>query len=219
MQHILGMKLDASAYISQPAIVEAAKDWRYYENAILQHEKVGAKLYLEYKDSGAWKAHYKTWRDACEPLGKSRSQINKLIQVARESSAECATESPSDTLDKVNALAPPTEAELKAQLDADILGLGPTVHAGPAPMPTRTATPTPAATQEQHKPRVRNDNGKPVYALPVWKDLLDFYGHALNRLADANRAVPDRKLHDTMEAQTKDLMNKSREWREKAKHA
>ena len=78
----------------KPAIIEPAvrkaKDWRYYETTITtMHELEGAVL-KEYKEGGSWREHYKTWRDACVPLGKSRSQIDRLIQAENESSAECA---------------------------------------------------------------------------------------------------------------------------------
>lgn len=76
-----------------PAIVQAAevqKDWRYYEQTILNAEQNVGKLYREYKECGAWKEHYKTWADACEPLGKSRSQVDRLIHNVEEISAECA---------------------------------------------------------------------------------------------------------------------------------
>ena len=91
------------------------------------------------------------------------------------------------------------------------------------PAATEPAKPAPApkakSDQEavEHKPRVANDNGKPAYALPVWKDLLDFFGHALNRLSDANRAAPNPKRYSAMEAKTKDLMNESRAWREESR--
>lgn len=85
-------RLGSSAYTSTPpAIVEQAKDWRYYEQMIATSEEMTGKLYKEYKDSGVWKQKYKTWTEACEPLGKSRSQVNRIIaQEVLESGAECA---------------------------------------------------------------------------------------------------------------------------------
>jgi hypothetical protein len=110
---------------------------------------------------------------------------------------------------QIDALPDPL-AELEAQMAK------PAVHAGP--LPDQQAKPKAAPKPvPEHQPRERNDNGKPIYALPVWKDLVDFYGHALNRLSDANRAVPDQKLYEAMQAETKDLMNKSRMWREKSR--
>jgi len=123
----------------KPPIVQAAKDWRYYESTIIRNEQLNAALLKEYKEGGAWREHYKTWRDACEPLGKSRSQVNRIIQEEAEiqNGASCATSDKVETLAKVIALPNPM-----ADFDADLAA---TVHAGPAPMADRVPQTAPKA--------------------------------------------------------------------------
>lgn len=140
----------------KPAITQQAKDWRYYESTITHmHELEGAVL-KEYKEGGAWKEHYKTWRAACEPLGKSRSQIDRLIKEEREikQGSECATFDKEHTLEKVNSLPNPM-----ADIDADLAA---SVHAGPAPRPT------PVAAKAPEPPR-------DAIGFPIPKDLLKIW--------------------------------------------
>ena len=186
-----------------------SKDWRYYENAIVHGQKLTAALLKEYKEGGSWKEHYKTWRDACVPLGKSKRQIDRLIQEEDESRTECPTEPLSETaktLATVNDLPDPFDL------------MPPTVHAGAAAMPAQS-TPKPKAVQEEveHKPRMQNNNGKPVYALPVWRETLDFIGRAINRNDAINHLVPSPKDHDFIEGHLKDAFHRVEALHEKAK--
>lgn len=116
--------LGASAYSNAPhsAMVQAAipvKDWRYYEKTIIAMEEGTGKLYKEYKEGGAWKEQYKTWEDACVPLGKSRSQVDKII--AREDSirSQCAntpTQQKKETLKAISKLPEPPEEPEKPHI-------------------------------------------------------------------------------------------------------
>ena len=135
------------AAIVQPA-VKVSKDWRYYENAIVHGQELTAALLKEYKDGEVWREHYKTWREACEPLGKSTSQIDRLIKEEREINVKCVNTAKEHTLATVNDLPDPFDL------------MPPTVHAGAAPMPTQS-TPKPKAVQEEveHKPRCRTITG------------------------------------------------------------
>jgi hypothetical protein len=204
-----------SAYLTKPAIIQAAKNNAYYIGRLQQHLADFDKDLAEWKSSGEWKKDYKTWGAACEiALNMSQRHANRLISEHEQSSKDksvqtghpCPAEPDTDKAHESEmrmALPDPTD-EIER----------PSVHAGPAPEPEPVAAPKAVPERTRAAP---TEGGKPVYALAVWKDLLDFYGHALNRLSDANRAVPDPKLYQTMEAQTKDLMNKSRAWHERAK--
>ena len=175
------------------------------------HEREGAVL-KEYKDGGSWKEHYKTWRDACEPLGKSKRQIDRLIQEEVESRTECPiNESESDTLATITTELDPLDECLRAQETK------PTVHAGPATAPP--AAPKAKVSQEavEHKPRERNDSGKPIFAMPVWRETLDFIGKAINRNDAINHLLPSPKDHDFIEAHLKDAFNRVEVLHEKAK--
>jgi hypothetical protein len=168
MQHILGTKIDASMYTRSPAIVEAAKDWRYYESTIIRNNEMNAAMLKEYKEGGAWKAHYKTWRDACEPLGKSRSQIDRLIQSESESSASCATFTKANTLEKVNSLANPIS-------DEELLGLLPKVHTKASPQ----AKPEPEPEPEKATEPPKDCMGYPIpqRCLTLWNQRDDVQGY------------------------------------------
>lgn len=64
----------------ESAIIRQAKrDWRYFQEAIVASEEQTGALLKEYKESGVWKEHYKTWTDACVPLNISRRQADQLI--------------------------------------------------------------------------------------------------------------------------------------------
>ena len=152
---------------------------------------------------------------ACnEMFGCGLNALHKRLAYGKQR-LDKAVESPclSPEEDKKNTLARVADLPEPPDPLAD-LEEKPAVHAGPAPEPEPVAAPKAVPERTRAAP---TESGKPVYALAVWKDLLDFYGHALSRLSDANRAVPDPKLYQTMEAQTKDLMNKSRAWREKGR--
>ena len=88
---------------SPSAIVQSAKDWRYYESTIIQNEESNGAIYLEYQSSGAWKDHYKTWEEACVPLGKSRRQIDRLIKSEKDIRTECPNVVEAQALEKFNA--------------------------------------------------------------------------------------------------------------------
>lgn len=93
-----------------PAITQPAKkDWRYYESAII----AGWQLYDSYKSSGEWKQQYKTWEDACVPLGKSRRRVDEIIQEGKKSavSADSNSEEKLETLKTVSELPVPREEE------------------------------------------------------------------------------------------------------------
>ncbi len=213
------MNIDPAAYLSRPAIVQAAKNNAYYIGRLKQHLDDFDKDLAEWKASGEWKKDYKTWGAACEiALNMSRRWANKLISNYEESKSSVSgktgiTVPAEPDTDKSH------ESEMRMSLPSpeELLGKSTAKEPDPPPVvvvPTTVAAPKPVP---EKKPRERNDNGKPVYALSVWKDLLDFYGHALNRLSDANRVLPDEKLYATMEAGTKDLMNKARIWRERGR--
>ena len=136
----------------KPPIVQTAKDWRYYETTITHMHEVEGAVLKEYKEGGSWKEHYKTWRDACVPLGKSKRQIDRLIQEEDESRTECPTEPLSETattLATVNELPDPFDL------------MPPTVHAGAAPRP---ATPQPVPKAEPQDTTPRDLIGYPIPA-------------------------------------------------------
>ena len=211
----------------KPAIVQPAKDLSYYkeqwQKLDQKHDAERRQFLAEFKSSGTWRGEYKSWQQCCvEYLNLSKRRVDKLVEEAnvkqsREGGHPASDKS--DTLDKLSTRPDPKEEEPEK----------PHVRSGDEILAELTAEqwekehynvkPKPKAVQApaDKQPRAERVNGKPIYALPVWKDLLDFYGHALNRLGDANRVVPDRQLYETMEAKTKELMNKSREWREKAR--
>lgn len=215
MDHILGASINANVYVRPPAIVEAAKDWRYYENAIVHHEQVGAKLYLEYQESGAWKAHYKTWEDACIPLGKSRRQIDRLIKAERDIRTECPNKSPSETLATVNTLPDPM-ADLNPPEPQKAKGNG---HmTGKAVKDTLLENgESPEDYKRTHK--APTHSGKPIYAMPAWKELEEFIGKAINRADAVNRLMPNPKAHRGLLASLKDAFTRAQSWHEEAKHA
>lgn len=87
-----------------PAIVQPAavkKDWKFYEDAISNSEAFTGLLYEEYRDGKTWKEQYKTWEDACVPLGKSRRQVDRIIAKDNQKRTECPN---TETQQEQNAL-------------------------------------------------------------------------------------------------------------------
>lgn len=57
------------------------KDWQFYETEILKSRDNLGKILKEYKESGTWKEHYKSWAAACVPFSVSKRWANELIQI------------------------------------------------------------------------------------------------------------------------------------------
>lgn len=110
-------RLSASAYSNSPAIaiVQPAKDWRYYETSIIKLDESRGKMLKEYKESNVWREKYKTWTDACVPLDMSRSHANALIAEETSISRLSATEPTTQKKETLKTLAklpgPPREEE------------------------------------------------------------------------------------------------------------
>ena len=195
----------------KPAITQEAKSWRVYEMTIIHNEEVNAKILVEYKESGAWRERYKTWRDACEPLGLSRRRIDELIQEESESRRKppiAPLSEVEETLETVNDLPDPL-----AYLER------PTVHAGPAPKPKANEPlengETVADYKRTHRPPT--DNGKPIYAMPVWREMEVYCGKLLNRVDMAHHLLPDKKEHDGIIEDVHGVGERIRRWHERAK--
>lgn len=61
------------------------------------------------------------------------------------------------------------------------------------------------------------DNGKPKWAMPVWRELEELFGRALNRIDEANHVWPDRAEHDGLIAATKECFARVERWHEKSR--
>ena len=123
-----------------------------------------------------------------------------------------------NTLTQVAALEHQTKEDLMASLNADLEAQleKPVVHAGPAPEPEPTAAPKPKAVPER-QPRERNDNGKPIYALPVWGEMEAYCGKLLNRVDMAHQVLPDKKEHDGIIEDVHGVGERIRRWRERSR--
>lgn len=193
-----------------PAIVEQAKDWRYYEQAILHSEEHTGKLYREYKEGGAWKTQYKTWEAACVPLGKSRRQVDRLINDEVEISqnrTECPK--PADKkeqkalsqVEKAREVTPEPEKEEEEK---------PAVHSADE-KPQEEVKPH----NNGHQPK---QNGKPKTQLPIWKEIEDdLIGKAYRRVDDLNRVCPNPVHHKRLIAALKMAHGILDEWRRDTK--
>jgi hypothetical protein len=152
----------------------------------------------------------------------------QIAEVSTNIGQKCPNESPAETVAKVNAIAPPdplpefnpdladsAQAALEAQLAK------PAVHAGPAPEPPVKPTEAPKAksTQEavEHKPRAANDNGKPIYAMPVWRELTETIGRAINRNDAVNHLLRSPEDHKYIHDCLSNAFDRAEGWHEKAK--
>jgi hypothetical protein len=215
------LELEAAAEFSKgkPAIVQIAKNNAYYIGRLKQHLDDFDKDLAEWKASGEWKKDYKSWGLACEvALGMTRQWADRLIKRHNETGStqvETTVSASSDTdkketLAKINAL--PSDEEL--------LGLAPRVHAGAAPMPKHDipepkAAPKPVA---EHKPRERNDNGKPIWAMPVWREVEDGCGKLINRADALNQLVPNKEKHHRLRAALHSAFDEIQSWHELARN-
>lgn len=193
---------EAARQFSKPqaAIVESAtkKDWVYYETAINEAEEHCGKLYREYRESKVWKAQYKTWEDACVPLGKSRRQVDRDIH-AEEKRTECPNTDhkvESDCLNKVEeARKEKEEPEKPAVHSADEKSVKPETN-GHAPEPKRS------------------QNGKPKRDLALWGEIEGLLGKSMNRADELNRQCPNSIFHEDFIVEVKTCMETLSQWRE-----
>ena len=203
----------------KPAIVEpavrVAKNVHYYQQRIaalasaLEHNaKEYRKEVSEFKSSGVWKSEFKTWGRTCrECIGISPQRAHVLISELTESYEQDKdeTSTPLDNsakareLETLNAL-----PDLMADFDADLAA---TVHAGPAPRQAPDPVP-------ERQPRDRTDNGKPIYAMPVWKELEEGCGKLINRVAAANDLSPNKEKYQRVRTGLLTIFDEIQSWHE-----
>jgi hypothetical protein len=187
------------------------KDWVYYECLIVASEENTGRIFREYKQSGVWRQQYKTWAAACVPLGKSRSQVDRIIQDESTSSALCAESSykqdkkESESLKQVEEArkaSDPTKTEEEEQEEPE----KPAVHSADEPV-----------NPDHTKARTPKENGVPKYQLPVWNQLETTFGRSLNVADELNRKCPCPVKHAMFIHQTKMAMETLNQWRESVK--
>lgn len=156
----------------------------------------------------------KRWRElgptrdlACsEMFGCGIHALRKRVLYGKEKieqSTECASLSPEE--DKKNTL---TQIAALPPIELPELPEPAAIHAGAAPK---------AVPEAERKPRVANDNGKPIFSMPVWRETLDFIGKAINRNDTISHLVPSPQDHDYIETRLKDAFHRVEALREKAK--
>jgi len=192
----------------KPRIEQAAKNNAYYIGRLQQHLDDFDRDLADWKASGEWKKDYKTWGVACEvALGISRCWADRLIKRHNASAEEALgtiVPATSDTdkareLETLNAL-----PDLMADFDADLAA---TVHAGPAPRQAPEPVP-------ERQPRERTDNGKPIYAMPVWKELEEGCGKLINRVAAANDLSPNKEKYQRVRTGLLTIFDEIQSWHE-----
>ena len=192
----------------KPRIEQAAKNNAYYIGRLQQHLDDFDRDLADWKASGEWKKDYKTWGVACEvALGISRCWADRLIKRHNASAEEALgtiVPATSDTdkareLETLNAL-----PDLMADFDADLAA---TVHLGPAPR--KAPEPVP-----ERQPRERTDNGKPIYAMPVWKELEEGCGKLINRVAAANDLSPNKEKYQRVRTGLLTIFDEIQSWHE-----
>jgi hypothetical protein len=155
-------------------------------------------------------------------LAALRNKLNKLKGIFALGPVLILTEEEDkkNTLAQVAALPYQTKEDLLAISDEDLLGTPTPAQPPPADEPAETpkAKPAPAAVPER-QPRARNDNGKPVYAMPAWRELTEAIGRAINRNDAVNHLLRSPEDHKFIHDHLSDAFNRAEGWREKAKHA
>ena len=192
----------------KPRIEQAAKNNAYYIGRLQQHLDDFDRDLADWKASGEWKKDYKTWGVACEvALGISRCWADRLIKRHNASAEEALgtiVPATSDTdkareLETLNAL-----PDLMADFDADLAA---TVHAGPAPRQAPEPVP-------ERQPRERTDNGKPIYAMPVWREMEEGCGKLINRVAAANDLSPNKEKYQRVRTGLLTIFDEIQSWHE-----
>jgi hypothetical protein len=211
----IGVEAAIQAAHPPPAIRQAARNNAYYIARLKQHLEDFDKDLAEWKASGEWKKDYKTWGAACEiALNMSRRHANRLIS-EHEISINVASVETGHSCPAGTDTSKAHESEMRMSLPTpeELMGLPAEVHAGPAPRPE---PPKPVA---EHKPRVRNDNGKPIWAMPVWKEAEELCGKLINRVGALNHLAPNKDRCERLRAALHTAFDEIQSWREITKHA
>lgn len=194
--------LGSAAYSNAPriAIVQPAKDWRYYEATIIKMEENTGRTLKEYKESGVWRDHYKSWAAACEPLQISRRRADELIKEEDESRRKSPVVADKQDKKELAALKKVEQAREEEPEKPHI----------------RTADEI-KAEQAKPEPRKAIENGKPKSQLAIW-DKAESIGGAYQRaIDDINRLCPNKAFHDRIISTIQDAMSLTRQWNKAVK--
>lgn len=220
------MRINPDAYTTRPAIIQAAKNNAYYIGRLKQHLDDFDKDLAEWKASGEWKKDYKTWGLACEvALEMTRGAANNIIRRYKETSEDksgraAQNEAVSSDSEKAKELA---KVNNLPNLD-DLLPPPPATVKGNGHMTGKAVKDTllenGESTADYKRPhKTPTHSGKPIYAMPAWKELEEFIGKAINRTDAVNHLLPNPKAHRGLLASLKDAFTRAQSWHEEAKHA
>jgi hypothetical protein len=200
---------------------------------VMEHEietnwAVAAAKLQAIKDRELWRQDgYNSWKDYCERRWKkNRATMYQLLddaKVCQDVKEQLVGEKTSVLLengegvsDYSDTLPPANPAQARALSKVPVAHrlkvLKDVQESGKASAKAITQS----ACEIAHKAKP-TEVGKPKYALSVWKDLQEYYGHALNRIHDAHRAVPNAERRDHMLKTTKALMSDAEIWQEEAR--
>lgn len=194
-----------NAQEQKPAIVQlAARNWSFYEKAIIQLDDHKGKMLKEYKESGVWKEHYKSWAAACVPFELSRRRCDELIQMevggkppAKPNKSDKTEEESLKQVEKAREETKEEEPEKPAVHSAD------------------------EKKQDEPKPHTnghgsrKSENGKPKQLLAAWREMEEsLIGRAINRTDELNRLCPNPQMHARLVASLKASLLILEQWKQ-----
>lgn len=227
---VIDMK-QVSAYSSAPAAKLTPKQelFKLEEEIELHWASSGAKLQIIH-DRELWRADgYTSWKDYCEKRWhKNRRTMYQLLDSAEvaqdvakqieDSKVSTMEDTPCEIANERQARAlknVPSEQRLKVLKKAGDNGKVTAIKINEAASDVLENGEAVSDYKRTRKPST--ESGKPKWSHRLWRELEADYGHALNRIDEANRVVPDAKRHARMLAATKQLMGEARDWRDQCR--
>jgi hypothetical protein len=216
----------------EPPITQAAEmtqeQFRAEARAVLKSLDTLAPRLLQLAEmfDKRWREFAPTRDLACDDifgcsLGALRHRVNRWKDIL-ESQGLCdltAEEDKKNTLTQIADLPlPAINNEAPDPLDTmPTRTATTTTSAPPAPAEAPKPQAAPAAVPER-QPRERNDSGKPIWAMPAWKELTEAIGRAINRNDAVNHLLRSPEDHKYIHDCLSNAFDRADGWREKAKH-
>lgn len=202
---------------------EARAAVKHMESATIRTAELAEMLFTK-----RWREFGPTRDLACsEVFGCSRSALRHKINYwngklkEAENSSLAEDEDKKNTLSKIASL--PIEVNFTDPM-ADLNPPEPPKAKGNGHMTGKAVKDTLLENGESTEDYKRHHkapthSGKPIYAMPAWKELEEFIGKAINRADAVNRLMPNPKAHRGLLASLKDAFTRAQSWHEEAKHA